>query len=164
MVSNLIFVGLLGSVFVLGACGAVPDDATPTPTATSTQMPGPPRNENVDALNAAQAAFEDQDYGFAPLLQDDKASVVLDVKNGVEVARLTYPQQPTNPSNWSSVDSFVSAYAVRRFMEDLPQVNRVAIGRLNVPASIHAATQPANGGEYVVPDVGRCCESALNRS
>lgn len=125
---------------LLAACSAEPD-ATPTPTATPTQAAGPPRNENVEALNSAQAELDDQDFGFAPLLRHDEAKVVLQAFNGAETARLTYPAQPTNPAAWSTVDSFVSAYAVQQFMNNLPQVGRVALGHLNAPASIDALAE-----------------------
>ena len=88
---------LLCVVILVVACGAEPE-ATPTPTATPTEVPDAPRNENVEALNAVQAALDEQDFGFAPLLQDDEAQVVLEAINGNEVARLTYPEQPDDPS------------------------------------------------------------------
>ena len=128
-----ILAAILGVAFILSACGAEPE-ATITPIPTST--PNAPRNENVDALNAAQAALDDQDFGFAPLLLNDEAKITLNSEAGTEIARLTYPQQPADPSAWSTVDSFVSAYAVRAFMMDLSQVGRVALGHLSLSASI----------------------------
>jgi len=127
-------------VAILVACGAEPA-ATPTPTLTPTRVAGPPQNDNVEALNAAQAALAEQDFGFAPLLLADEAQIILKNDEGSESARLTYPRQSANPANWSTVDSFVSAFAVRRFMLDLPQVGRVALGRLNVSASIDNAAE-----------------------
>ncbi len=137
--THFIFI-LLSLAIILVACGAEPEE-TPTPTLTSTPFPGPPRNENVEALNAAQAALDEQDFGFAPLLQDETARVILERTNGSEVARLAYPQQPADPSAWPSVDSFLSALAVRSFMIDLPQVIRVALGRFDAPASIDNAAE-----------------------
>ncbi len=130
---NQILAAILVVAFILSACGSEPE-ATRTPIPTST--PNAPRNENVDALNAAQAALDDQDFGFAPLLLEDDTKIVLESEAGTEIARLSYLQQPADPSAWSTVDSFVSAYAVREFMMDLSQVGRVALGHLSLSASI----------------------------
>ncbi len=127
---------LLCIVAVLTACSPELDQVTPEPSPTPTRPQGVPHNENVEALNAARAALDRQDFGFAPLLQAEAAKIVLETINGVETAHLTYPQQPADPSDWPSVDSFVSAYSIRHVMTDMSQVTRVAIGHLNIPASI----------------------------
>jgi uncharacterized protein YjbI with pentapeptide repeats len=131
---------LLCTLVMLSACRSGPD-VTPTPIPTPTRESIVPYNENVEALNAAQAALQEQDFGFAPLLLDAEARVVLETVAGSELARLAYPRQPADPADWPTVDSFVSTYAVRRFMMNLPQVTRVALGHLKVPASIGNAAE-----------------------
>ena len=44
-------------------------------------------------------------------------------------------------ADWPTVDSFVSAYGVRQFMRNMPQVNRVALGHLNLSASIDTTSK-----------------------
>jgi hypothetical protein len=125
----------LGWGAILSACAAAtaePPTLAPTPTRPLTA----PRNENVEALNAAQAALEKIDFGFAPLLLTDEARVIIEAGAGVETARLTYPQQPADPTQWPTMDSFVSAYAARHVLEQMAHVSRVALGVIAVSASI----------------------------
>ena len=131
---------LLCSLVLLTACLAEPPEESP-PTPTATNIPAAPRNENVEALNAAQAALRDQKFGFAPLLMEDEAKIVIENNLGEERARLIYPEQPLDPAKWPSVDSFVSAYGVRQVMSTLPQVRRVTLGKFGVSASIGATAE-----------------------
>ena len=128
----IIFLGLGG---LLSACAAAPDKP-PTPVPTSTRPLTAPRNDNVEALNAAQAALKEIDFGFAPLLLEDEARIIIKANAGVETARLSYPQQPADPTKWPTMDSFVSAYAARHVLEEMPHVSRVALGMISVSASI----------------------------
>lgn len=131
---------ILCSLVLLTACLAEPtEEAPPTPTATN--IPAAPRNENVEALNAAQAALRHQEFGFAPFLMEDEARIVIENNLGAERARLIYPEQPSDPAKWPSVDSFVSAYGVRQVMSALPQVRRVTLGKFGVSASIGATAE-----------------------
>lgn len=120
---------------VVSACAPATEEP-PTPAPTATRPVIVPRNENVEALNAAQAAFKDIEFGFAPLLVDDAAQIILQSGVGVETPRLTYPQQPSNPTEWPVVDSFVSAYGVQYVLLHTPHVNRVALGRISLSASV----------------------------
>jgi hypothetical protein len=52
-----------------------------------------------------------------------------------------YPQQPSDPTQWTTVDSFVSAYGTRYVLIALPHVSRVALGVFGVPASIDATAE-----------------------
>src|SRR5262245_32466135 len=113
------------SLIFLSACLAEPPQQDDSPTPTLTRAPVVPHNENVDALNTAQAALRHQEFGFAPLLKQDEARIIIENKLGNESARLVYPEQPANSAEWPSVDSFVSAYGVRQVMSTLPQVRRV---------------------------------------
>ncbi len=135
------FSTLFCMLFMVLACTPQTDEATPTLIPSPTRSQIIPRNENVEALNAAQAALNEQKFGFAPLLQDNRATIILETINSVEVPRLNYPQQPVNPADWPNVDSFVSAYSVRQFMINMSQVNRVALGHLNIPASIDTTSK-----------------------
>jgi len=130
----------IGMIFILSACQAKPDEA-PTAIPSPTRPITAPRNENVEALNAAQAALAEVDFGFAPLLLDDEARIIIETQPGVEIARLTYPQQPADPAAWATVDSFVSAYGVRQVLLGSPQVGRVALGMLTFPASVGQAAE-----------------------
>lgn len=117
------------------ACSPAPN---PTPTAmpTPTERPAIPRNDNVEALNSAQAAMSEIDFGFAPLLVEDGAKVILKNEMTGELARLTYPEQPADPTKWKTVDSFVSAYGTRFVLKTMPHVSRIALGSFGVPASV----------------------------
>lgn len=131
---------LVYALALLSACRSGPE-VTPTPVPTPTRDSIVPYNENVEALNAAQAALQEQQFGFGPLLLDAEARIVPEALSGSEIARLVYPRQPADPADWQTVDSFVSAYAIRQFMLNLPHVTRVALGHLNVPASIGTAAE-----------------------
>lgn len=133
---------IIFAIIILSACAIGEPDETPTPEPTATRPNSPPRNENVEALNQAQSALKEVDFGFAPLLLKEQAKVVLRAEAGVEIARLTYPQQSASPQQWPTMDSFVSAFAVRRILLNMPQVSRVALGRLNVSASIGNQAEP----------------------
>lgn len=130
--------GLTG--LLLAAC--TPSlEPTPTPAPTPTRPITAPRNDNVEALNAAQAALREVEFGFAPLLRLDEAKISVQSRPVGEIARLGYPQQPSDPTQWSTVDSFVSAYGTRYVLITLPHVNRVALGVFGVPASIDASAE-----------------------
>jgi hypothetical protein len=133
-------VTILFSLIFLVACLAEPPEETP-PTPTATRISAAPRNENVEALNSAQAALRHQAFGFAPLLMEDEARIVIENNLGAEQARLIYPEQPLEPAKWPSVDSFVSACSVRQVMSMLPQVRRVTLGKFGVSASIGATAE-----------------------
>ena len=136
-------------LIVLAACSPEPEEE-PTPVPTATRPIIASRNENVEALNAAQAALQHVEFGFAPLLVEDTARVVIKADEGVEVARLTYPQQPEDPTEWPTVDSFVSAYGVRRALLAMPQVRRVALGSVRVAASVgHMAEDVSHFAAWV---------------
>jgi hypothetical protein len=127
-------------LILLSACLPTPTEEAP-PTPTATRVPPVPRNENVEALNNAQAALRHQDFGFGPLLEEDEARIIIENRVGEEVARLVYPEQPTDPAEWPTVDSFVSAYGVQRVMSNMPQVRRVTLGKFGVSASIGATAE-----------------------
>jgi len=129
------FVTIFFAVTTLLACSPAPNP-TPTPIPTPTERPAIPRNDNVEALNAAQAALAEVDFGFAPLLLEDSAHVTLKSDAAGERARLTYPEQPADPTQWKTVDSFVSAYGTRYVLKTMPHVSRIALGSFGVPASV----------------------------
>jgi hypothetical protein len=92
-------------------------------------------------LNTAQAALGEIEFGFAPLLVEDEAKIVIEVEDGAEIGRLTYRRQPADPAAWPTVDSFVSAYATRQVLRGLPQVRRVMLGSFSVSASVENAAE-----------------------
>jgi hypothetical protein len=134
---QLQFFLLILATMLFVACQSEPEPE-PTPPPTPTRQIIVPRNDNVEALNAAQAALDKINFGFAPLLRLDEARVTLTAEQPFEdeSARLEYPEQPADPAQWTTMDSFVSAYAVRRLMLNLPQVSRIALGRFGVAGSI----------------------------
>jgi hypothetical protein len=104
-----------------------------------------PRNDNVEALNSAQAAMDEINFGFAPLLLKNESRLVLESRSSdEEVVRLDYPEQPADPTHWETVDSFVAAYGVRRIMLNLSQVSRVALGNFGVAASLGDTSERIN--------------------
>ena len=52
------------------ACSPAPSP-TPTPLPTPTQRPSVPQNDNVEALNSAQAALAEVEFGLSPLLMEE---------------------------------------------------------------------------------------------
>jgi hypothetical protein len=134
--STKFLIAILALIMILSSCRQNAADVEPTPTPTPTQRPAVPRNDNVEALNAAQAALGKVNFGFAPLLVEEETRVVIETNPVNEAARLVYPQQPQDPTRWPTVDSFVSAYAVRHVMTSLPQVSRVALGSFGVAGSV----------------------------
>lgn len=127
---------------MLAACGPSPRER-PTPTATSTTTPIPPapRNDNVEALNGAQASLGEFNFGLAPLLMDEDTRIVLEPEPGAEVPMLRYPPQPADPTQWVGVDSFVLSYATRNELLDSTAVSRVTLGQFHVSASVDNAAQ-----------------------
>jgi hypothetical protein len=117
-------------------------------------------NQNVEALNAAQAAIADFEFGFAPLLEEEATRIVIEVGPAEEVARLAYPLQPADPVDWPAKDSFIAAYAVRQLLLESPQVKEAALSRFDLAAPIdnlqdridHVATlvRFADGSQAVV--------------
>jgi hypothetical protein len=137
IISTKFLIAILAMSVILLSCKPDIAEVEPTPTPTPTQPPPAPRNDNVEALNAAQSALDKVEFGFAPLLVEAEAQVqLLGNANGYEIARLVYPQQPEDPRDWPTVDSFISAYAVRRAMLNLPQVSRIALGSFGVSGSV----------------------------
>lgn len=122
-------------LILIMACNPAPEP-TPTPAPTPTERTVAPRNENVEALNSAQATLNEIDFGFAPLLLEDEARVVVKSLPTGELARLEYLEQPADPTTWKTVDSFVSAFATRAILIKMPHVSRVALGSFGVPASV----------------------------
>jgi hypothetical protein len=142
--STKFLIAILSIFVILSGCKPGADEEKPTPIPTPTQKITAPRNDNVEALNAAQAALGKVNFGFAPLLMEDEAKIVLEVVSTDETARLVYPEQPADPTAWPTVDSFVSAYAVRYVMLSLPQVNRVALGSFGVAGSVGDTAEHIN--------------------
>ncbi|MEM7345282.1 MAG: hypothetical protein AAF485_13670, partial [Chloroflexota bacterium] len=133
---KIIFGVALLCISFLFACNPAP---TPTldPTATPTDVPGRSGFEdNVEALNQAQAVLDEMEFGFAPLLLEDDTRLILEPLNGVEAARLAYPLQPTDPTAWKAGDSFVLSYAVRRLLLDSTRLEQAAIGVIEVTAPV----------------------------
>jgi hypothetical protein len=93
-------------------------------------------NKNVEALTAAQAALQELEYGFAPLLVQDETRLVIEKGPDGERIRLAYPRQPADPTDWVSVDSFVLGYAARSKLLASPQVRRVVLGRFDLAAPV----------------------------
>ncbi len=116
---------------LLTACAPTPT-VTPTPTPTVSSRLIPRSNENVQVLEAVQAAFNEFHFGFAPLLQAEETRLVIEISPAGEYAGLAYPPQPAEPSEWLSVDSFVLAYALRNSLSASPQVGRVMVGKFEV--------------------------------
>ncbi len=109
------------------------------PTAAPPATPsgsGVPRNDNVEALNAAKAAVGNLEFGLAPLLLDKASTITLTTQAGQPRAQLTYPLQPANPQDWPAVDSFVLSVAARQAVLNSPQVSWVALGRFGVSTSV----------------------------
>lgn len=131
-----IFSLVLCVIAMLVACTPAPPAPTRTPTPTATRSVNRANNKNVDALNAAQATLSESNFGFAPLLVMDQTRLVIEIKPEGEVVRLAYPRQSTNPAEWPTRDSFLSAYAVRYALLSSPQVARVALGRFSVAAPV----------------------------
>ncbi|MDX1521400.1 MAG: hypothetical protein R3264_07220 [Anaerolineae bacterium] len=127
-----LLIALLFSV----ACTSTPPP-TPVPTATATEIPRRSSfNDNVDAMNAAQAALKEVEFGFAPLLEDDNTRLRLEDSSTGTVLRLAYPQQPEDPTQWTAVDSFVLAHATQRVLLTTGQVERVVLGELELAAPV----------------------------
>jgi hypothetical protein len=124
---------VLAIIGLLSACSPGPTKIL-TPTPTSTRPARSSANENVETLNAVQAALNDIEFGFAPLLLQDEARVVIETRPDGQVARLAYPRQPADPTAWPAVDSFVLAYAVRQTLLDSPQVRWVILGNFDLNA------------------------------
>jgi hypothetical protein len=141
--STKFLIAILTTFVILSACKpSVEVEATPVPTPT--QKAVVPQNDNVEALNAAQAALGKVNFGFAPLLREAEAKIVIEMTPVDELARLIYPEQPADPTAWATVDSFASAYAVRYIMLSLPQVNRVALGSFGVAGSVGDTAEHIN--------------------
>ena len=135
---ELLRAGAMVAVLLMGlllSCSPTPTP-TPSPTPTPTRPIGSSTNKNVKALNAVQAALNDLEFGFAPLLVQDETRVVLENTSDGEVARLAYPRQPADPAAWPAVDSFVLACAVRNVLLNFPQVEQVALGSFDLSAPI----------------------------
>ena len=130
-------------IFVLLISACMPAvEPTPTPRPTSTPIPdAAPRNANVETLNAAQASLGEMDFGLAPLLLEKKTKLVLKDTPDGQITRMEYPVQPVDPTAWPSVDSFVSAYAIRETLLDSSQVSRVTLGEFGVSASVEGAAE-----------------------
>lgn len=126
----------VGAVILLVACSAEEEEIPTPPRPTSTRSVIVPRNDNVEALNAAQAILDNLQFGLAPLLLEDETIIELHSSKKAQVARMHYPQQPVAPTEWLAVDSFVTAFAVRDALQDVSQVNRVALGHFYVPAPV----------------------------
>ncbi|GAB4426501.1 MAG: hypothetical protein Kow0031_06290 [Anaerolineae bacterium] len=127
---------------LVAACAGPPRER-PTPTATSTTTPIPPapRNDNVEALNSAQASLGEFHFGLAPLLLLDDTRVTLETEPGAEVPYLRYPPQPADPTDWPGVDSYVLSYATRAELFDSAAVSRVTLGQFHISASVENAAQ-----------------------
>lgn len=130
-----LFVTNLFVIMIVLACSPAPNP-TPTRLPTATQPPIVPQNDNVEALNSAQAALDEVDFGFAPLLLEDEAKVILKFVPTGEKVRLAYREQSADPTAWRTVDSFVSAYATRHVLRTMSNVSRIALGSFGVSASI----------------------------
>jgi hypothetical protein len=101
---------------------------------------------DAQILVMMREAVEGIDYGFAPLLLDPSARVVIlpspasgrgDGGEG-QVAYLTYPTQPADPLNWPTMDCFAFAYAVRRhLLSEFPDdVADVALALVELPSTL----------------------------
>jgi hypothetical protein len=130
-------------IILLLSCRPTPT-TVPTPTPTPTRPISLSTNKNVKALNAVQAALNDLEFGFAPLLVQDETRVVIETKPQDEAARLAYPLQPADPAAWPAVDSFVLAYAVHNILLDFPQVKQVALGSFDLSAPVDDLGDLAN--------------------
>ncbi len=132
---SLVLIGIMA--LLVAACAAEPEiEPTPNPTATATRPPLAVNNDNVEALNAAQAALNQFQFGFAPLLEQDGTRLVLETGPAGPVARLAYPLQPADPRDWPAMDSFILAYAVQQALLESPQVRRAGLSRFDVAAAI----------------------------
>lgn len=130
--SMLLFSGLLA--LLLGC--ASPPTPTPAPSPTPTRPVALPKNQNVDALNAAKSSLGAFEFGFAPLLEDDKTKVVIEKGSDGEIARLAFPEQPANPAEWPAVDSFVLSYAIQQYLLQSPNVLSTALGRFGLASPV----------------------------
>ena len=128
-------ISLLLIIAALTACAPTPT-ITPTPSPTVTNRLIPKGNENSAALEAAQTALTQFQFGFAPLLQQENTRLVIQASPEGELVRLAYPPQPANPADWLSMDSFVLTYAVRSLMLTSPQVRRIAVGKFDLAVPI----------------------------
>ena len=117
------------------------DRPTPTPTNTPTPIPPAPRNDNVEALNEAQATIGDFHFGLAPLLLEDDTRIKLEATVGGETPQMLYPQQPADPTQWLGIDSFVLSYATRETLLGSAAVSRVTLGQFGVSASVDNTAQ-----------------------
>jgi hypothetical protein len=112
--------------FTVHAPGYAPIDKTMVPhyqrdAHLSMEVPLTPAELPVDdaqILAMMREAVEGIGYGFAPLLLDEGARVVIegDASADTEIAYLTYPIQAADPLNWQTMDCFAYAYAVRRHL------------------------------------------------
>jgi hypothetical protein len=132
---NLVLVLLL--VWVVTGCQYIAEETpTATPTATRTPVPPRPQNDNVSALNSAQAAVGEFYFGFAPQLQAKNTRITVAPSPNGELARMVYERQPDDSTEWIGVDSFVLAYAVREALASNSAVRRVMLGQFHVSASV----------------------------
>jgi hypothetical protein len=126
---------MLAILIIFSACAPTPT-RTPVPTPTDDEPVVALDNENVQALNAAQAMLGELHFGLAPLLIEDQTRLLIETDAEGEAVKLAYPRQPEDPSAWAGMDSFVFAYALRNILLDSPQARRIAIGRLEVAAPV----------------------------
>ncbi len=121
---------------LVAACAPTPE---PTPEPTKTPTPFPQRssfNDNVQAMNAAQAALNQMEFGFAPLLLEDETRITIETDSKQPLARLAYSPQPAEATDWPTGDSFILSLATRSILLDLPQVERVALGSFDLAAPV----------------------------
>jgi hypothetical protein len=121
---------------LLTACRPATPPADPTVTPSPTRPLAIPQNQNVDTMMAAQAQLKDFEFGLAPLLQEDTTRIVIENKPEGEVARLAYPLQSPNPTDWPAADSFIIAYATLKYLLQSNQVESVSLGRMNLAAPV----------------------------
>lgn len=134
-VKQTILFSIVLFLLLMGCAPEPPPLSTPTPTATS-RPPQIADNENVEALNAAQAALAEIEFGFAPLLLEEQSRLHLEASPSGPQVRLIYSPQPADPTRWKTVDSFVLAYAIRQQLLQSPQVKQLFLGRINVAAPL----------------------------
>jgi hypothetical protein len=124
-------------VWIVAGCQYMAEEApTATPTATRTPVPPRPQNDNVTALNSAQAAVGEFHFGLAPQLEANTTRITVETSPNGEMARMVYERQPDDPTEWMGVDSFVLAYAVRETLASSSAVRRVMLGQFHVSASV----------------------------
>lgn len=123
--------------FLAVACGPTTPPPTPEPTATATPFPRRSSfNDNVDAMNAAQAAMKEVEFGFASLVEESETRLRLEPGAAGSVVKLTYPLQPADPAEWTAVDSFVLAHATQKLLMSSGQVQRTTLGNIALAAPI----------------------------